>query len=66
MSLIKVQFSAMDPSKPRKPAKRVEASSDSDSEIEQEEKKSKMSKNKNKKKNVPFMKIKIYQPYRLY
>jgi len=53
----------IDPSKPRKPAKQVEASSDSDSEIDQEEnkKKSKLSKNKNMKKNVPYMKIKIYQ-----
>ncbi len=50
----------IDPSKPRKAAKKVEASSDSDSTVE-EEKKSKMSKNKNKKKNVPYMKIKIYQ-----
>ena len=49
----------IDPSKTRKPAKRVEASSDSDSEVE--ERKNKSSKMKNKKKNVPYMKIKIYQ-----
>jgi hypothetical protein len=51
--------SRIDPSKARKPAKQVEPSSDSDSEIE--ERKNKSSKSKNKKKNVPFMKIKIYQ-----
>lgn len=49
----------IDPSKPRKPAKQVEPSSDSDSEVEQENKK-KSSKSQNKKKNVPYMKIKIY------
>lgn len=49
----------IDPSKARKPAKRVESLSDSDSEIE--ERKNNSSKSKNKNKSVPYMKIKIYQ-----
>jgi hypothetical protein len=50
----------IDPSKPRKAAKRVEASSDSDSDIDERKEKKNVSKSKNKKKNIPYMKIKIY------